>query len=52
MLEQVVRLELDAEPAQLALEDLPALGDVLVALLAAEPLPDLLPGRGGRDVSG
>ena len=39
-LQQIVWSELDAEPAQFAFQDVPALGDVLITLLTAEPAPD------------
>src|SRR5690606_29676166 len=51
LLQDVLELHVEAEAAQLALQRLLALGDVLVALLPAEPLADLFTGGGGLDVA-
>ena len=51
-LEQLVWLELDAEPAKLSFQDLAAVGDVFLTFLPTEPAPDLLARGGGGYIFG
>src|SRR5699024_4898285 len=50
-LQHLFRFQVDRQAADLALQRVPALDDILVTLLATEPLANLLPGGGGVDVA-